>query len=136
MEWSKAELVREVARLRALTREHSERLHDESRSGGDSVGGSPYGRGDALLDMRGAVLLEYNEVILVDTKREEDIPAVAMILEGRVNYETRRVKQMYVFGADGASALVTQLVGLAARAGGRFGAEFRQTFDQRMNELP
>jgi hypothetical protein len=135
MEWPKAELVREVARLRAITREHAERLHDESRSGGDSVGGSPYGRGDSVLDMRGAVLLDYNEVVLVDSKRDEP-PAVALLLEGRVNYEKRRVKQMYVFGTDGAAALVTQLVGLAARAGGEFAAEFKQAFDERLKEMP
>ena len=135
MEWPKAELAREVTRLRAITREHAERLHGEPRSGGDSVGGSPYGRGDSVIDIRGAVLLDYNEVILVDAKRDEP-PAVAMLLEGRVNYENRRVKQMYMFGSDGAAALVTQLVGLAARAGGEFAAEFRQAFDERLEEMP
>jgi hypothetical protein len=135
MEWPKAELAREVERLRAITREHAERLHDESRSGGDSIGGSPHGRGDSVLDTRGSVLLEYNEVILVDTKQDE-APVMALMLEGRVNYETRQVKQMYLFGTDGAAALVSQIVGLAGRAGGEFTAGFKADLDRRMEELP
>jgi hypothetical protein len=135
MDWPKAELVRELERLRAVMREHSEQLHDPARSGGDSVGGSPHGRGDSLLDTRGAVLLDYNEVILVDTK-QVDVPSMAMILEGRVNYSAQRVKQMYLFGPDGAAGIVTQLFGLAARAGGRFAAEFATCVDQRSKEMP
>jgi hypothetical protein len=135
MDWPKADLVRELERLRAVMREHSERLHDPARSGGDSVGGSPYGRGDSLLDTRGAVLLDYNEVILVDTK-QVDVPSMAMVLEGRVNYSAQRVKQMYLFGPDGAAGIVTQLFGLAARAGGRFAAEFATCVDKRSKEMP
>jgi hypothetical protein len=135
MEWNKADLVKEVQRLRAVMREHADQIHDPARSGGDSVGGSPYGRGNTVLDMRGAVLLEYNEVILVDSKRDE-APAMALILEGRVNYETRRVKQMYLFGPDGAAALVTQMFGLAARAGGRFAQEFAELVTERSKEMP
>lgn len=135
MEWPKAQLAREVQRLRAITREHSERLHDNARSGGEAVGGSPHGRGDTLLDMRGAVLLEYHEVVLVDTKQDET-PAMAMLLEGRVNYSDRHVKQMYLFGPDGAAAIVTQLIGLAGRAGDQFGAQFKADLDRRLEEMP
>jgi hypothetical protein len=135
MDWPKADLAREVERLRAVMREHAEQLHDPARSGGEAIGGSPYGRGDSLLDMRGAVLLDYNEVILVDSKRDE-APSMALIMEGRVNYDTRRVKQMYLFGPDGAAGIVTQIFGLAARGGGRFAAEFQECVDHRMKELP
>jgi hypothetical protein len=88
-----------------------------------------------LLDTRGAVLLDYNEVILVDSKRDEP-PSMALILEGRVNYATERVKQMYLFGPDGAAGIVTQLFGLAGRAGGRFALEFQECMDERLREMP
>ncbi len=135
MDWTKAELVKELQRLRAILREHADVPHQSARSGGDAVGGSPYGRGDSLLDLRGAVLLDYNEVILVDTK-QDDPPAMVLIMEGRVNYETRRVKQAYMFGSDGASALITQIIGLAQRAGGKFMDEFKTSFESRLEELP
>jgi hypothetical protein len=135
MDWSKAELIKELERLRAVLREHAVREHDPARSGGDSVGGSPYGRGDSLLDTREAVLLEYNEVILVDTKQDE-MPVVALILEGRVNYTTRRAKQMYLFNTDGAAAIIVQLLGLGARAGGDFATQLKADIEQRMDELP
>lgn len=135
MDWPKAQLAREVDRLRAITREHADRLHDDARSGGDSVGGSPHGRGDSVLDTRGAVLMDGAEVILVDTKQDQR-PAMALLLEGRVNYGANRVRQMYLFGPDGAAAIITQLIGLAGRAGGEFGAEFKADLERRMEELP
>lgn len=135
MDWPKAKLIDELQRLRSILREHSERLHDTARSGGDSVGGSPHGRGDSVLDTREAVLLDYNEVILVDSKRDE-LPMMALIMEGRVNLTRRRVKQMYLFGTDGAAALISQLVGLAGRAGGAFATGFKADLDKRMAELP
>lgn len=135
MDWPKAQLAREVERLRAITREHAERLHDEARSGGDAVLGSPYGRGDSVLDTRGAVLMDHMDVILVDTKADE-LPAMALVIEGRVNYGTRRVKQMYLFGTDGAAGLVSEIVGLAARAGPGFGTDFQADLARRMDELP
>lgn len=135
MDWPKGKLASEVERLRAILREHSERLHDPARSGGDSVGGSPHGRGDSVLDTREAVLLDYSEVILVDTKRDK-APAMALLLEGRINLTTRRVKQMYLFGTDGAAAFVSEIIGLAGRAGGEFAAEFKRDLDRRIDELP
>jgi hypothetical protein len=138
MEWPKGELAKEVARLRAVLHEFSTRDHAEPRSGGDSVdvAGDPYARGGVVMDTRGAVLMDANEVILVDLKRPDDPPAMALIIEGRVNLKAERVKQMYLFGTDGAAGLVTEIIGLAQRAGGRFATEFLALFDQRMNELP
>jgi hypothetical protein len=138
MDWPKGQLASEVARLRAILREHAEVPADPPRSGGDmvDVAGDPHARGGVVLDMRESVLMDYLDVALVDTKHEDDTPAMMLVIEGRVNYQTRRVKQAYLFGADGAAALVTQLAGLAARAGGAFADEFRRLFDERMTELP
>ena len=59
-----------------------------------------------------------------------------MILEGCINYGNRRVRQMYLFGADGAAALITQLIGLGARAGGPFARELQIAIDHRWAEMP
>jgi hypothetical protein len=137
MQWGKAALAKEVARLRAILYEAADREHDPATSGGGitDVAGDPHARGGVVLDARGAVLMDQLDVSLVDTKQDEK-PAMMMLIGGRVNYETRRISQGYLFGPDGAAALATQLVGLAARAGGPFMTEFQESFEKRMGELP
>jgi hypothetical protein len=61
---------------------------------------------------------------------------MAMLLQGRVNFATRRTRQLFLLGAGGAAALVSQLVGLAGRAGEEFAAEFRDALDERMGGPP
>jgi hypothetical protein len=139
MEWAKADLAREVQRLRAIQHEWSSRTHDDARSGGamhnrDGVG-DPYGRGNVILDVRGAVLMEEVDVCLVDTKQDET-PAAMLTLGGRVNYETRRVSQAYLFDVDGVAAIISELVGLAQRGGGNFALQFQAALEHRMAELP
>lgn len=139
MQWSKPALVRELQRLRAVTREHAEQVHsDSAEHAGAVVGGSPHGRGDALLDTRGAVLLDYNEVVLVDREPDKaDVPpSVMLVMAGRVNFDTRRSQTAYLMGTDGAAAIATQLIGLAARAGGDYAANFHADFERRMQEMP
>jgi hypothetical protein len=118
-------------------REHADREHDAATSGGGmvDVAGDPYARGGVVLDARGAVLMDYVDVALMDTK-QGDKPIMFMVLEGRVNYEARRTSQAFMFGPDGAAGLATQLIGLAARAGGEFMSEFKRLFEERMEELP
>jgi hypothetical protein len=143
MEWPKGELAKEVARLRAITREHAERPGDDPRQASTSdpiIGGSPRGRGDALLDARSAVLLESVEVVLVDTKRADDPLVMMLALAGRVNYADDRVTHAYIFGPDGAASIVSELIELASRAHGahgdpnaeRFAAEFKADLERRM----
>lgn len=138
MNWPKGELAKEVARLRAVLHEHSTRDHGDPHSGGESVdvAGDPHARGGVVMDTRGAVLMDANEVILVDLKRPDDPPAMALVIEGRVNLKRERVKQMYLFGTDGAAGLVSEIVGLAQRAGDPFASEFVALLDQRMADLP
>jgi hypothetical protein len=81
------------------------------------------------------VLLDAIDVSLVDTKLDEP-PRVAMLLAGRVNFADHRAQQLYMFSADGAAGLVSQLVGLAGRAGGDFRTDFEASLDRRMKELP
>ena len=117
MEWPKATLAKEVARLRAIMREHGQEVADAPHSGGDmaDVAGDPYaarrgrpGRPQGGADGVAGCLPGY-------TKQDEK-PIMMMVLEGRVNYETRHTKQAYLFGADGAAALATH-----ARGAGRTG---------------
>jgi hypothetical protein len=137
MEWPKAKLASEVTRLRAIMREHADQPQDAASSGGGlvDVAGDPHARGGVVLDARGAVLLDMVDVSLIDTKQGDD-PAMFMLLGGRVNFETRRTSQAFMFGADGAAGLATELIGLAGRAGGNFMDEFKQAFDDRMREMP
>jgi hypothetical protein len=145
--WPKNELVREVRRLRAITREHAERRGDDPRQQATSgaavtdVAGDPHARGGAILDARAAVLMDGVEVVLIDTKRDEPV-AMLLALSGRINYATERVEHAYLFGPDGAAALISELAGLAARAAGgpehahRFAAEFQTELNRRMDALP
>ena len=145
MDWPKSELAKEVARLRAITREIAERPGTDPTQGQapdamiDIVAG-PAARGGALLDARSAVLLDHMNVVLVDTKQDEPV-SMMMRLQGRVNYSTERVDHAYLFGPDGAAALVSELIGLAGRASGadghgeRFADEFRTLLEERMEQM-
>lgn len=139
MQWSKPALVRELERLRAVLREHAERVESDSaeQAGGIAVQGGPHERGTSLLDTRGAVLLDSTDVALVDPEPGSPSPPAAMlVLAGRVNFERRRSQTGYMLNTDGAAAIVSQLTGLAARAGGVFAAGFAADLDRRMRELP
>lgn len=139
MQWSKPALVNELNRLRAVTREHAEQIHSDSPDVTNTpiMGGSPRGRGDALLDTRGAVLLDHTEVVLVDREPGSGKPPAAMlVLSGRVNFERRRSQTAYLFGTDGAAAIVSELTELAARAGGDYARGFQTDLERRLKEMP
>jgi hypothetical protein len=145
-EWGKRALIAEVERLRAVTREAGVRVGDDARGASTSdpiIGGSPHGRGDALIDARAAVLLESVEVVLIDTKRPGEAVAMLLTLAGRINYSDDRVTHAYLFGGDGAAGIVAELVQLAQRAssiggedGMRFAADFKVALEQRMGSAP
>lgn len=140
-EWGKTALVREVQRLRAVLREHADRPGQphKAKTPGAIIDGrrhaDPYGQGNVLLDARSAVLLDEMDVCLVDTKADEPI-AMLLSLQGRINYSTERVEHAYLFGADGAAALITELAGLAGRAvhGGFHGQQFAREFEAAVRE--
>jgi hypothetical protein len=95
-----------------------------------------------LLDMRSAVLMEAIDVVLVDTKTDDPV-AMMMALRGRVNYADDRVEHAYLFGADGAAAIITEIAGLVGRAGSlgaqhgeRFAAQFVAAYEQRREAMP
>jgi hypothetical protein len=141
--WSKNELVRELRRLRAVMREHAEQAPTAHSGGGvTDVAGDPHASGGALIDARGAVLLDDAEVVLVDTKRDEAL-AMVLRLAGRLNYSTERADTAYMLNPDGAAAIVTEIRGLVARAAGsdldhgqRFAREFERLVDERTGAMP
>lgn len=81
------------------------------------IGGTPFGRGDALIDAEGAVLLGDVAVAMVGIGSAEGIgTAIALELGGRVNKSTVRQETLYLLDADGAAVLVAELLGVADRA--------------------
>lgn len=141
--WSKNDLIRELRRLRAVMREHAEQPGSDPRAAqapnaSIDVAGDPHAKGGVMLDARSAVLMDGMEVILMDTKADEP-PRMFLVLRGRVNYSHDRVEHAYMYGADGAAAIVSQHIGLASRAAQhdeRFGDEFMRSLDERMENLP
>lgn len=142
-QWSKNDLVRELRRLRAVLREHAERPGSDPRgaqapNAAIDVMGDPHAKGGVMIDARSAVLLDGMEVILMDTKADEPLRMMLM-MRGRVNYSHDRIEHAYLYGPDGAAAIVSEhlgLVGRAAQHDERFADEFEQDLDRRMKELP
>ncbi len=135
--WSKNELIREVERLRAITREHAERPGEPTaglKADLVDVAGDPYARGGVIMDARNAILMDSVDVCLVDADPSDRAaePRLAMLLAGRVNMRNERSQVMFMFGADGAAAVVSQLTGLAQR----IGPEFAALLAERIDELP
>lgn len=100
--------------------------------GGDVSGpGGPYDRGAFVVDARRALLVDYQEVCQIDGWGED---VYALLLEGRVNRTQDRAKVMAVGGIDFMAALITELHGVAERAG--VGDELRRACDERWQEMP
>jgi hypothetical protein len=146
-DWGKQALISELERLRAITREMAAPVvggDPRENSGADvvDVAGDPYARGGALFDARNAVLLDAMEVMLVDDRRPTESVMMFMALKGRVNTTRDRVEHGYLYGADGAAALVTEILGMVKRSqhggpdGIAFAADFKRELDRRLGELP
>lgn len=103
---------------------------------GHIIGGSPFGRHDALIDATKAVLLDTVNVVLVGTATwgQGAGRAIGLELGGRINKAQARTSVLYLMDEDGAAALVSELVGLASRAGA--GEEFVDLLLQRLHNLP
>lgn len=85
------------------------------------IGGTPFGRGDALIDASEAVLLAGVSVAVVGAGRPDGVETVvALNLTGRVNKTTTVSDVLYLLDSDGAAAIVSELLGVAHRADPRF----------------
>jgi hypothetical protein len=81
--------------------------------------GGPRDQGAVIIDGTDCVLLDEMTVSTVDMVRLGDLQgqAIYMVLGGRVNKASRRAQVGYLFGPDGAAALITELLTLADRCG-------------------
>lgn len=97
-----------------------------------SVGDSR-SQGTSFLDLTDAVLLQGVEVCTIDMVRQGVLgeQAIFATLNGRINKTSNQVQVGFVFGPDGAAALITELLALADR----FGAELLSDITQRLTEL-
>lgn len=95
--------------------------------------GDPHARGNVVIDARNAILMETVDCCLVDTHpgEEAEPERLCLTLGGRVNMRDERSQVLFMFGVDGAAALVSQLIAL----GGRIGPEFQQRLMARAQEL-
>lgn len=109
---------------------------DPRRAGGGIAGpGGPHEHSTVVLDTRRAVLMETVNVAQIDNP-SDGRRFVGLELGGRINQSSERANILYLFDADGAAALVTQLVGLAARSDAPWAKEFPKLVDERLAELP
>lgn len=102
--------------------------------GGDIAGpGGSRDRGAVFLDTTDAVLLESTNVATVDAVRQGALaePVIFMTLDGRINKRADRARVGFLFGPDGAAAIVTELLAIADR----FGAELLDDVTRRLTEL-
>lgn len=118
--------------LERLAKRVTEKLHDPRLLGGEihSFGG---GMSESLLDVTNAVHLESMNVCTIDTVRQGLLneQAIFMVLYGRINKTKDNVQAGFIFGPDGAAALITELLALADR----FGAELLTDITRRLTEL-
>lgn len=139
-QWPKRQLIREVERLRAITREHATRSHGDApkdAGGFVDVAGDPYAKGGVIIDARGAVLLEHTDVVLIDSDPSKDRePGILLSLGGRINLTDERAQVGFLMPLDGGAAIASELIGLAGRAGPPVSDEFMELFRKRMDELP
>jgi hypothetical protein len=104
---------------------------------GDIAGpGGPHDHGQVVVDTTNAVLLDYNEVVLVDQIRngQSQGEALGLLLAGRINKTQDHARILFLMDEDGASAIVANLVGLATRAG--FGPNFVADLLRKLEEQP
>lgn len=99
--------------------------------------GGPHDRSGVVLDARHAVLLETVDVSTLDPERgARGQAALAMVLAGRINQSCDRASVLFLFGTDGAAAVITQLIAVIGRAAGpAFVEEFMTDLQSRLGEL-
>jgi hypothetical protein len=97
--------------------------------------GGPHDIGGVVLDARNAVILETVDVSTIDSEHGgRGQSALAMVLGGRINQTRERVSVLFIFGSDGAAAVVTELMALYSRATGDADS-FISDVKERMDKL-
>lgn len=115
-----------------------EKSDDPRVPGGDISGpGGPFDKDGVVIDTGNAVLLDQTWVVQVNNP-SDGRTFVGMQLGGRVNQSggADRTRILYLFDADGAAALVSELIGLAGRSDAPWADEFRALLGERLAALP
>jgi hypothetical protein len=97
--------------------------------------GGPHDRSGVILDARNAVLLQTCDVSTVDPESARGQAAIAMVLGGRINQTKDRASVLFIFGTDGAAAILTELLALLGRSTGVDPAELLADITDRMDKL-
>jgi hypothetical protein len=109
---------------------------DPRKLGGGIAGpGGPHDQGAVVIDTRKAVLLDTTNVAMVDNKSDGRRIA-ALLLGGRVNRSPDSTSVLYLLNADGAAAIVSELIALAGRESGQWAADFSTALTERMEAMP
>jgi len=94
------------------------RTADPRNLGGKIIGpGGPHDQAGVVLDTRNAILLKECVVSTLDFEGS-DSSVIAMALSGRINRTQDHAEVMFLFGTDGAAAIITELMALLGRATG------------------
>ncbi len=122
-------LVGDLERLAKLA---TGRSTDPRKLGGEIHSFGP-GMGESLLDIANSVHLEATNICTVDAVRKGVLneQVIYMVLYGRINKTQDKVQAGYLFGPDGAAALITELLGVADR----FGAELLGDVTRRLADM-
>jgi hypothetical protein len=84
--------------------------------GGDIAGpGGPHDRDSVVFNTEGAVLVDNTTVAVMHGAEAGDL--VGMLVEGRVNRSTDRVRMLLLLNGDGVAAMVTEMRSVMKRAG-------------------
>ena len=82
--------------------------------------GGPHDQNAVVVDMTDSILLDSTDVCVVHRVKKDGTSqgqAIYMTLGGRINHVDERAQIGFMFGPDGAGAIVGQLLSLADRAG-------------------
>lgn len=97
------------------------------------IGGSAFGKGDSLLDVTGAALLDDVAVCVVGDLTPSGVKTIiALELGGRVNKTTERSETLYLMNVGGAASIISELLGVASRAD----PHFLEQLLERIEKLP
>lgn len=96
--------------------------------------GGPYDEEGVVIDTTDAILMDSVNVAIVGSVTDKEVTEIvfALELEGKLNNKPDRQTNLYLFDADGAAAIVAELIGIATR----IGPEFQEFLQARLDALP
>jgi len=104
--------------------------------GGMAGPGGPHDRSGVILDARHAVIMETVDVSTIDPEAGgRGQAAIALVLGGRINQTKDRASVLFIFGTDGAAAILTELLALLGRSSGIDPSQLMADITDRLDKL-